>query len=169
MIGKLYNIEMNQKLCRLWYELNSDTIIKVKAANGMTDEAAAGPCVGQGSSGGALNSQFHLDRGIQAYFEGSCDEYYYGSVRCQAVTFQDDTGRTSSTVKEAQAGNTKLDSVFKDKGVKAHPDKSDFLVLGSRKYKEEVIKELEHACTIVFWILKDETREQYQVSGHGNT
>ena len=92
---------------------------------------------------GALNSQFNLDRGIQDYFEGSCDEYYYGSVRCQAVIFQDDTGRTSSTVKEAQAGNTKLDYVFKDKGVEAHQDKSGFLVCGSRKYKEEVMKEHE--------------------------
>ena len=69
------------KLGRLWYKLNSDTIIKVKTANGMTEEAAAGPCVGQGSAGGALNSQF------QAYFEGSCYDYYYWSVRCQAVIF----------------------------------------------------------------------------------
>ena len=106
----------------------------MKTANGMTEEAAAGPCVGQGSAKGALNSQF------QAFFEGSCYDYYYWSVRCQAVIFQDDTGRTSSFFKEAQAGNTKLDSVFKDKGVEAHPDKSGFLVCGSKKYKEEVMK-----------------------------
>ena len=143
VMGELYDVGMNQKLCRLWFKLNSDTIIKVKTANGLTEEAAAGPCVGQGSAGGALNSQFNLDRGIQSYFEGSCDEYYYGSVRCQGVIFQDDTGRTSSSVREAQAGNTKLDAVFKDKGVEAHPDKSCFIVCGSRKFKNKVLKELE--------------------------
>ena len=39
MIEKLYNIDMNQKLCILWLKLNSDTIIKVKTVNGMTEEA----------------------------------------------------------------------------------------------------------------------------------
>ena len=86
-MGELYNVEVNPKLCRLWFKLNENTIIKVKTANGITKEAAAGPCVGQGSAGGALNSQLNLDRGIQAYYEGSSDEYYYGSVRCQGVVF----------------------------------------------------------------------------------
>ena len=108
----------------------------------MTDEARAGPCVGQGSAGGALNSQFNLDRGIQAYFSGSSDEYYYGRVRCQGVIFQDDTGRVSSSLQQAQSGNTKLNAVFKDKGLQAHPDKSCFIVCGSKEYKKKIKEEL---------------------------
>ena len=84
----------------------------MKTATGMSEEGKAGPCVGQGSGGGALNSQLSLDRGIQDYFRGSSDEYYYGSVRCQGVIYQDDTGRTSRTVQQAQAGNIKLHSVW---------------------------------------------------------
>ena len=142
VMGELYDINVDPKLCRLWYKFNEETVIKVKTANGMTEEAKAGPCVGQGSSGGALNSQFNLDRGVQAYFSGSSDEYYYGRVRCQGVIFQDDTGRVSSSVQQAQSGNTKLDAVFKDKGLEAHPDKSCFIVCGSKEYKKQVMQEL---------------------------
>ena len=85
VIEELYSIDMNQKLCILWFKLNSDTIIKVKTANGMTEEAYAGTLIGQGLAGKALNSHFNLDIGIQAYFEGSQYEYYYGSVRYQGV------------------------------------------------------------------------------------
>ena len=123
--------------------MNEETVIKVKTATGMSKEGKAGPCVGQGSGGGALNSQLSMDRGIQDYFRGSSDEYYYGSVRCQGVIYQDDTGRASNTVRQAQAGNTKLNAVFKDKGVEAHPDKSSFIVCGSKKYKDKVKEELE--------------------------
>ena len=77
VIIELYDIEINPKLCRLCYKFYEDTVIKVKTGNGMTDEARAGPCTGQGSPGGALNSHFNLDRGVQAYFSGSSDEYYY--------------------------------------------------------------------------------------------
>ena len=59
---------------RLWFKLNWDTILKVKTVNGMTEEAYAGPYVGQGSAAGAQNGQLNLDRGIQTYFEGSQDK-----------------------------------------------------------------------------------------------
>ena len=142
VMGELYNCEIDPKLCRLWYKLNEETVIKVKTATGMSKEGRAGPCVGQGSGGGALNSQLSLDRGIEDYLRSSNDECYYGSVRCQGVIYQDDTGRTSRSVSESQEGNTKLNDVFKDKGVEAHPDKSSFLVCGSRKFKEKVNAEL---------------------------
>ena len=142
VMGELYNSEVNPKLCRLWYKLNEETVIKVKTATGMSEEGRAGPCVGQGSGGGALSSQLSLDRGIEDYFKGSNDEYYYGSVRCQGVIYQDDTGRASRSVIQAQAGNTKLNAVFRDKGVEAHRDKSSFIVCGSKKYKDNVIAEL---------------------------
>ena len=142
VMGELYNSEVDPKLCRLWYKMNEETVIKVKTANGISKEGRAGPCVGQGSGGGALNSQLSLDRGIEDYFRGSADEYYYGNVRCQGVIYQDDTGRSSITVSQAQSGNTKLNAVFKDKGVKAHPDKSSYIVCGSKKYKDKVMAEL---------------------------
>ena len=90
-------------MCRQWLKLNENTIIKVKTANCTTKETTAS-CVGQGSAWGVLNSNLNLDREIQAYSEGSSDEYYYGSVRCQGVVFQDDTARVSFSVKQAQAG-----------------------------------------------------------------
>ena len=58
------------------------------------------------------------------------------------VIYQDDTGRASRSVIQAQAGNTKLNAVFRDKGVEAHRDKSSFIVCGSKKYKDNVIAEL---------------------------
>ena len=142
VMGELYNCDIDPKLCILWYKLNEETVIKVETATGMSKEGRAGPCLGQGSGGGALNGQLSLDRGIEGYFKGSSDECYYGSVRCQGVIYQDDTGRTSRSDSQAQAGNTKLNAVFKDKGVEAHPEKSSFLVCGSRKFKGKVSAEL---------------------------
>ena len=42
-----------------------------------------------------------------------------------------------------QAANTKLNAVFKYKGVEAHPHKSSFIVCCSKKYKDKVKEELE--------------------------
>ena len=128
---------------RVWFKLNARTRVKVKTAVGVSEAAEVGDCIGQGSSGGALTSQVNLDHGLQGYFAGSMDELCYGSIRVQPLAYQDDVGRVSKSVSEARAGIIKVAAMLQDKGLQAHPDKTCFVVLGTKKFKESVARELE--------------------------
>ena len=67
----LYQAGIRGKLYRLWYMLNKDTQIRVKTSFGMTDVAATGENVAQGSIGGGLISSLNLDRTVTSYFAGA--------------------------------------------------------------------------------------------------
>ena len=110
----------------------------------MTDTAQVGDVIGQGTAGAALVSQLNLDHGMKSYFSGSKDELYYGAVRCEYFAYQDDIGKPSAGVNEAQAANIKMDQLFREKGLDAHPDKTGYIVFGSNRYKEEVANQLEN-------------------------
>ena len=45
---------------------------------------------------------------------------------------------------QAQASNIKMSNLFKEKGLSAHPDKTGYIVFGSRGYKEKISTELEN-------------------------
>ena len=57
--------------------------------------------------------------------------------------YQDDVGKPSKGVLEAQVANTKLSHMFIEKGLEAHPDKTGFIVFGSKEYKAEINTQLE--------------------------
>ena len=66
----------------------------------------------------------------------------YGDVRLQPMAYQDDIMKGSKDVKGAQAGNTKLSAMFKDKSLTAHPDKTCYIVCGSKNFKTKVEQDL---------------------------
>ena len=114
VISTLYENGVNNSAVRLWFKLNQNTVIKVKTSAGLTDSAVVGDVIGQGTAGAALVSQLNLDYGLHNYFSGSADELYYGQVRCEYVAYQDDIGKPSGGVNEAQAGNLKMSNMFKE-------------------------------------------------------
>ena len=75
---------------------------------GLTDEGEAGETVGQGSGGAALVSQLKVDRGFNAYFKGSGDEEFYGAVRLQPLSWQDDVVGLNGEVRLVQAALNRL-------------------------------------------------------------
>ena len=85
----LYSAGIVGKLYRLWFLLNKDTQIRVKTGFGMTDTAATGENVAQGSIGGGLISALNLDKTMSAYFSGSDNEISYGPARLCWVLYQD--------------------------------------------------------------------------------
>ena len=99
-------------------------------------------CIGQGTTGGALVSQANLDVGLMEYFQDSQDDIRYGSVKLQPLAYQDDILKGSKDVLSTQVGNVKLAAMFADKGLEAHPDKTSFIVCGSKKYKQNVMEDL---------------------------
>ena len=76
------------------------------------------------------------------YFKDSKEEIYYGQVRLQPLAYQDDILRGSQDVLGTQVGNIKLAAMLDEKGLEAHPDKTGFIVCGSKKYKEKVESDL---------------------------
>ena len=134
---------VNRKAARLWYLLNEKTEIRVKTAVGLTDSAEVGALVGQGSSGAAVASQAMIDEGLRQHFAGSGDEAYYGRVRFETAAFQDDISKPSFDVVSAQAGMSRLAAMLADRGLEAHSSKTGYLVIGTKKYKEEMEEELE--------------------------
>ena len=66
----------------------------------------------------------------------------YGDVRLQPMAYQDDIMKGSKYVIGAQAGNTKLSAMFKDKSLTAHPDKTCYIVCGSKNFKTKVEQDL---------------------------
>ena len=133
---------MNSTAARIWFKLNQNTEIRVKTSAGVTDTAVVGDVIGQGTAGAALVSQLNLDNGMKTYFSGSGEELYYGTVRCEYFAYQDDIGKPSACVNQAQTANMKMAHLFQEKGLDAHPDKTGFIVFGGEEYKRDVDKQL---------------------------
>ena len=143
VMSTLYEVGVNSRAAALWFKLNQNTEICVKTSAGMTDTVMVGDVIGQGTAGAALVSQLNLDHGMKSYFSSSTDELYYGAVRCEYFAYQDDIGKPSAGVSQAQAANIKMDQLFREKGLDAHPDKTGYIVFGSKGYKEEISRQLE--------------------------
>ena len=141
-MNTLHQIGVHPKVYRAWFNLNKGTNIRVNTAVGMSDRADVGEVIGQGSAGGALASQVNIDKGLESYFKGSVDEMNYGRVRLQPLSFQDDIARAVRGVKGAVVGNVKMRSMMEEKQLEVHTDKTGFIVLGGKKYKEAVEKDL---------------------------
>ena len=109
----------------------------VKTAGGLSETAFVGDCIGQGTAGGALVSQANLDHGLMMYFGESKEEMHYGHIRIQPLAYQDDILKRSKDAMAAQVGNIKLAAMLHDKGLEAHPDKTSYIVCGSKKYKQK--------------------------------
>ena len=130
----LQALNVNKKAARMWYMLNMNTKIAVKTAFGITEEAAVGDCLGQGTAGAGLVSAANLDIGLQKYFNTSDNTsnpvMYYGNVRVQPLSYQDDVGSICASAHMAHTQAKHMTSMLKEKALHAHPEKSGLLMLG---------------------------------------
>ena len=146
----------------MWYLLNKATNIRVKTAFGVSEEAAVGDCLGQGTSGAVLVSAANLDLGLQKEFNHSKDVMYYGQVRVQPLSYQDDVGSLCTSVSMLRKHARKMTDMLKHKILDAHPDKSGYLLLGTQTYTDCMKQEIEQD-PIYFnkFNLKLKTEEKY--------
>ena len=75
--------------------LNKDAQIRVKTSFGVTEVAATGENVAQGSIGGGIVSSLNLSKTIFRYFS-STEEVGYANLRLAPLLYQDDTARFAS-------------------------------------------------------------------------
>ena len=137
----LARAEVKTKRLRTWWKMNQRAQLSVLTGSGQSEEGEARLLVGQGGILATLASQLNLDMGINDYFKSSKDEECYGSIRLQPLTFQDDELSCSSEVRQVRAQAIKMNFVLQEKGLEIHPEKSGFLAIGCKKFKDEVAKE----------------------------
>ena len=127
----LDKMNINKKACRLWYKMNDETVIKIQTAMGMSNTAEVGAVLGQGSTGAAVISQAMIDKGLKDYFAGSDNEMYYGKVRVESAAYQDDISKPSADTISAQVGMTRLEDMLSQRGLRAHRDKTGYILFGN--------------------------------------
>ena len=139
----LYQAGIQGKLYRLWYMLNKDTQIRVKTSFGMTDVAATGENVAQGSIGGGLISSLNLDKTVTSYFAGA-EEASYMNMKLSPILFQDDSIRFSTSIEEVQKGNILMSNAMRIKQLDLNVDKCGVIIFGSKKKVDEIKSEVEN-------------------------
>ena len=87
---------------------------------------------------------------------------YNGETRIQPLSYQDDVAAPCLNVSMARAQATLLATLMKEKTLLAHPDKTGYLILGSKKNMKGVRKELS-SCPIDFmkFNLKEKEKDKY--------
>ena len=167
----LYNRGTRGKLYRLLFELNKNTIVKVRTAVGDTEEEDTGEGLGQGTNEGALISASSIDYTVNEHFKESPYEISYGELNLQPLLFQDDVSRMTLTPEAAQMGNRKMEAVMESKLLDFNLDKSCFIVIGSKKAQQIVQSELQGSpITLCGSAMNNATREKYlgdQISSEG--
>ena len=129
----LYNRGVRGKLYRLLYELNKNTIVKVRTAVGETKEAETGEGLGQGTHEGALISASSIDYTVDEHFKESHYEISYDELLLQPLLFQDDVARLCLDPEAAQIGNYKMESIMESKLLDFNMDKSCYMFVGGNK------------------------------------
>ena len=151
------------KAVRLWYKLNSNTRIQVRTGAGLTEFGEVGAVVGQGMIGGALVSQAVLDDGVMDHLPpGGNIQMEFGDVPLAPLMWMDDILNSVQGIIEAREANKKVDTLMKQRGLTLNKDKSVCLVIGSKKQKQEVTRELEKQPLICGnFITKEKQQEKW--------
>ena len=161
-LNTLEKLEVNKKAVRMWYLLNRNTKISIKTSHGMTQEAAVGDCLGQGTAGAGLVSAANLDIGLQDHFNQSSTVMHYGDVRLHPLCYQDDVGTMCTNLDMAKNQADKLSNMLKEKTLQAHPDKSGILIMGAKKYQQKVQSEVEKTkIRLNGFVLKTKISDKY--------
>ena len=133
---------VNKEANRCWFKMNETTVITVDTPVGRTETATVHEIVLQGSGGTALASALDLALCLKRYFAGSKEEICYSSVRTQPQAWQDDILRITENVKSTRTGNAKLSTMSTEKDLKAHDKKTTFVIIGTKKHREEMANEV---------------------------
>ena len=136
---------MKGKKYRLINELNKDTIIKVKTALGETEEAEIDDGIAQGGVESGILSAVSLDRGVSHYFNDHTGDVFYGSIAIKSLLWQDDVLKANSTLEDAQDSNKRMEAVLGSKMLDFNLDKSVFIVIGNKTFKDQTNEKLEQS------------------------
>ena len=138
----------------------------------MTDSVEVGPTVAQGSIGGGLISSCNLDYSVNKFFQRSTSEAHYHNLKLQPLIYQDDLGRFSNSISDAQDGTAKIEAVMETNILDLHEDKSCFILFGNTIQKKKAHEELlKNPIKLYGKSMKEKRKEKYLgdfIDGNGN-
>ena len=161
-VSELNKIGVNNKSYRLWFKMNENTRISVKTAVGETEKATIYDSIGQGSMGGALVSSMNIGRTVAEVDKDIESSSIRTRVKIKSAIFQDDISKYSDTLQNARVAAEKLDVALKNKLLSVNYSKSKNLIIGSKKFRADTLRELE-ANPIMMGgeVLEHSSKEQY--------
>ena len=130
---------------------------------GVTEEAEVGAVVGQGTIGGALVSQAVLDEGVMEHFTpGEEEEVQYGGTPMAPMMFMDDLIHGSKGTKEARRASSKVNLIMKARALQLNEEKSTYMVMGNKRQREQIRKELEAEPMVCGgFVMKERSTEKW--------
>ena len=133
---------ISNKAYRLWYGLNEDAKISVKTSVGESKSKNVKDSVGQGMFGAALASSLNIGCAVDDTFEDIASSSI-GFVNVNSQILQDDISKMNDNLSQARIGCSKIDETLKRKQLSVNYDKSKFVILGSDKYRKEILNQIE--------------------------
>ena len=109
----------------------------------MTEPRYIDPNLMQGSSEAAILSSTGIDRGTDVTFRDSDSEVQYFGYQLAPLRYVDDILRMGETLDSAQKANILMEDLFEQKSLSFNLKKSQFLVMGNKRSKKQITKELE--------------------------
>ena len=145
LLDAMYTLDkkgkISNKTYRLWHQLNEDARISVKTSVGETRSKKVKNSLGQGTFGAALVSTLNIGCAIEDTFIGR-PSTSIGFVNLNSLVLQDDVNKMNDSLPQARIGCNKIDKILKRKQLSVNYDKSKYLIIGSEKYRKEVLKEV---------------------------
>ena len=133
--------KISDKTYRLWFNLNENARISVKTSVGETRSKYVRDSLGQGTFGAALVSTLNIGCAIEDTF--ICrPSTSIGFVNLNSLILQDDINKMNDSLQQARDGCNKIDETLKRKQLSVNYDKSKYLIIGSEKYRKEVLDEV---------------------------
>ena len=136
--------KISNKSYRLWHQLNEDTKISVLTSVGETDSVTVKNSIGQGGMAAALASSLNIGCAVAETFK-SHSSSSIGEIPLNSLILQDDISKINDTLEDPRKGCKMLDSTLKRKLLSVNYDKSKFLVIGSNKYRNKILHDIEKA------------------------
>ena len=149
ILNEVYSSDVKGKLYRLMYRMNENVRIKVKTPVGVTEAKDCGPACPQGSVEGPVNSSVSIGNGVANAFATSTNEIEYETVKLSPQSFMDDILKVSENVVSAQNGNRIMEELTGRKSLQINLEKSSYLIMGSKKMRKRMEKELEKSPPIL--------------------
>ena len=134
--------KVDSKSYRLWYKLNESTDIRVQTSVGLTETARIEDSIGQGSGGAALVSSLNIGSAMHDTFPNE-PSTKIGHVGLNNLIFQDDISKLNDNLEQARKDCQKIDRTLESKLLSLNYDKSKYLIIGSTKFRNKTLKELE--------------------------
>ena len=146
---ELHRSQVKGKLFRLLFNLNKNTRIKVKTPVGTTTSKDTGPIVAQGSAEAGIMSSVSLDNGVDVTFVNKEDEVVYHDLVLGPLLFMDDIFWMAEDVASAQKANNLLEEMVGKKSLELNFDKSNFMLVGNKKSRKIIMRQLEEKPLIL--------------------